>query len=201
MNGDKVPVMLNGKPVNRESFQAWRELEIDEKAKEAQADEIALKVRLLLDASGRKGNHLRRRTYHLLRSLLEEMRREAGISEIEIRDEARGAARIGTFTATREELDEMIGQAPAYQAAREKLPAKGLIHVVDEIFQTWGDLPEDLMPEVLDSVTNEGTIYRLLAGDAWLPVYCENYDAKGYGSDARGKNLKRKIGKPIKVTS
>jgi plasmid maintenance system antidote protein VapI len=199
MNGDKEPMMLNGKPVNQESFKAWQELEIDAEAKEAQAGELSLKVRLLLDASDSRGNHLRRRTYHLLRSLLEEMRKEAGVSMSEIHEAARGAAKLGTFTATREELDGMIGQAPAYQAMRSRLPAKGLIQVVEETFPTWADLPEDLLPEVLDSVNSQGRIYRLQAGDAWFPVYCEKVEAKGKGSEARGKKLQRKKGRPIKV--
>ncbi len=201
MRGDKVPLMLNGKPVNRESFHAWQELEIEEESKESQALELALKARLLLNAAGSKGAHHRRRAYHLLRSLLEEMRKTSGISMAEIHAEA---GKLGVkrrpFSATREELDKKLGLAPAYQSARHKLPAAGKIEVIEEVFSTWAeDLPPELMPEVLDRHSALIRFYSIQAGDSWIPVYGFDLDFQGKASTARGDKLRRKIGKPIKV--
>lgn len=203
MRGDKMPLMLNGKPVNRESYQAWKDLEISQEAKESQALELGLKVRLLLNASGEKGAHLRRRTYHLLRSLLEDMKETAGISMTEIHAEA---AKLGVkrrpFIATRKELDEMLGRAPSYQAARNRLPATGSIQVIEETFPTWAeDLQQDLMPEVLDSQSDTMRAFFLEAGDSWIPVYEIKGDIKGHGTDTQAKKIRRKVGKPIKATS
>lgn len=200
MRGDKVPLMLNGKPVNRESYQAWKDLEISEEAKESQALELSLKVSLLLNASGVKGAHLRRRTYHLLRSLIEEMKETAGISMTEIHAEA---AKLGVkrrpFTATREKLDEMLGQVPSYQAARKRLPATGSIQVIEETFPTWAEaIPPELMPEVLDSQSAMMESFLLEAGDSWIPVLRIGFEVKGHGTDAQAKKIRRKIGKPIK---
>jgi hypothetical protein len=200
MRGDKMPLMLNGKPVNLESYQAWKNHEISQEAKESQALELGLKMRLLLNASGEKGAHLRRRTYHLLRSLLEEMKESAGISMTEIHAEA---AKLGVkrrpFTATREELDEMLGKAPSYQAARNRLPATGAIQVIEETFPTWAEaLQQDLIPGVLDSQSATMKAYFLEAGDSWIPVIEIKGEAKGLGTDVQAKKIRRKIGKPIK---
>lgn len=200
MRGDKMPLMLNGKPVNLESYHAWKNHEISQEAKESQALELGLKMRLLLNASGEKGAHLRRRTYHLLRSLLEEMKESAGISMTEIHAEA---AKLGVkrrpFTATREELDEMLGKAPSYQAARNRLPATGAIQVIEETFPTWAEaLQQDLIPGVLDSQSATMKAYFLEAGDSWIPVIEIKGEAKGLGTDVQAKKIRRKIGKPIK---
>jgi transcriptional regulator with XRE-family HTH domain len=198
MAGDLVPLMLNGEPANNKSFQAWQSLEINQEAQGAQEEEIAMKAILLLKASGQKGHHLRRRTYHLLRSLLEEMRTAAGLSMTEIHEAARKRATINTFTATRKELDEKLGKAPSYQAVRNKLPAKGTIQVIEEIFPTWGDFPRELMPEVVDSFKTEANLYRLQAGGEWLSVPAFHFAFKGKASNSRAKKIFRKSGKATK---
>lgn len=201
MQGDTMPVMLNGKPVNRESFQNWQELEISEDSKESQALELALKTRLLLNATSKKGSHHRRRTYHLLRLLLEEIRETAGISMTEIHAEAANlGVRRRPFTETRNKLDEMLGKNPAYQAARDKLPARGKIQVVEEIVSTWAEaLPPELMPEVLDSQSDTIRFYSINAGDSWFPVYEIKGHFTGPVSDAQANNIRRKKRKPVRL--
>ena len=199
LRGDTVPVMLNGKKLNRGSFEAWRGLEIPEESKQAQPEEIGWMSALLLEAAGAKGNHLRRRTYHLLRGLLEEMRIEAGISMAEIHEQAMKGAQFSTHQATRDQLDDAIGNSPMYQAIRSKLPAKGLIEVAQDAFQTWCDPSAfaSILPEVPDSMEVTRVIYRLKIGEQWHPVIVDQFSGRGTGSPGRARKLKKSIGKYI----
>ena len=199
MNGDAWPVMLNGKPFTKEGFNSWQGLEIAEETKQAQVNEIGWMSALLLEAAGSMGNHHRRRTYHLLRGMLEEIRKDVGISMAVIHEVARMGAKLTTYQATRDQLEEAIGNSPMYQAIREKLPTKGSIQVVQEAFQTWCDasILETITPEVPDSMEVTRVIYRLKIGDQWLPVIADQFSGRGIGSPGRARKLKKSIGKPI----
>ena len=199
LRGDTVPVMLNGKKLNRGSFEAWRGLEIPEESKQAQPEEIGWMSALLLEAAGAKGNHLRRRTYHLLRGLLEDLRIEAGISMAEIHEQAMKGAQFSTHQATRDQLDDAIGNSPMYQAIRSKLPAKGLIEVAQDAFQTWCDPSAfaSILPEVPDSMEVTRVIYRFKIGEQWHPVIVDQFSGRGTGSPGRARKLKKSIGKSI----
>lgn len=199
MKGDAWPVMLNGKPFTKEGFNSWQRLEIEEGTKKAQVNEIGWMSALLLEAAGAKGNHLRRRTYHLLRGLLEEIRQETGISIAEIHEAARMGAELKTLRASRDQLDEAIGKSPMYQAIRDAIPAKGSIQVVQEAFQTWCDSSDfaSIIAEVPDCMEVTRVIYRLKIGDQWHPVIVDQFRGQGTGSPNRAKELEGLVGKTI----
>ena len=203
MNGDAWPVMLNGKPFTKEGFNSWQGLEIAEETKQAQVNEIGWMSALLLEAAGAKGNHLRRRTYHLLRALSDEIRKEAGISMAEIHEAARleasMEAELTTLQATRDQLDQSIGNSPMYQAIRGALPAKGSIQVFQEAFHTWCDPSSfaSFLPEVPDCMEVTRVIYRLKIGGQWHPVIVDQFSGRGTGSPGRGRKLEKSIGKAI----
>jgi len=199
MRGDNPPVMLNGKKITREFFTTWKNLPVSDESKVNQTNEIGFMSALLLEAAGAKGDHLRRRTYHLLRSLLEEMRKSSGISMAEIHEAGRSGADIKTYNATRDQLDEAIGMAPHYQAIRDSLSARGSIQVVQEAFQTWCDPSAfaSILPEVPDSMEVTRVIYRLKIGEQWHPVIADQFSGRGASSPQRARKLKKSIGKPI----
>jgi hypothetical protein len=199
LNGDAWPVMLNGKPFTKEGFNSWQGLEIAEETKQAQVNEIGWMSALLLEAAGAKGNYLRRRTFHLLRGVLEEIRQETGISISEIHEAARMGAKLTTYQVSRDQLDDAIGKSPMYQAIRERLPANGFIQVVQEAFQTWCDasILETITPEVPDSMEVTRVIYRLQVGEQWLPVIADQFSGRGIGSNQKASKLKKMIGKAI----
>ena len=162
MKGESPPVMLNGGPISRELFELWKITPVSEESRKNQLEELSLMTKILLEATGERP-HFRRRTYHLLRSLLEEMRKSSGISEAEINQ---AAAKIGTeltsYETTRKKLDQAdLGRAPEYLAIRECLSAKGPIEVIQEAFFTWGE-EELINPNlVLDSRRSLRVTYRL----------------------------------------
>ena len=164
MRGENPPVMLNGEKISREFFNAWKERPVSDENKRNQVNEIGFMSALLLEAAGAKGDHLRRRTYHLLRSLLEEMRKSSGLSMGEINETARMGASLTSSQVTRDQLDIAIGKAPAYQTIRSSLPVKGLIPVITEAFQTWCDMSSfsHLLPEVPDNMEITRVMYLSL---------------------------------------
>jgi hypothetical protein len=199
MKGDAWPVMLNDKHFTLEGFTNWRNHTISEEARVAQPQEIAMMSELLLEAAGKKGESVRRRAYHLLRETLEEIRKSSGISMAEIHEQAMKEAQFSTYQATRDQLDQAIGQAPAYQAIRGKLPAEGLIEVAQDAFQTWCDLSvfDSILPEVPDCMEVTRVIYRLKIGEQWHPVIADQFSGRGTSSPGRGRKLEKSIGKAI----
>jgi transcriptional regulator with XRE-family HTH domain len=199
MKGDAWPVMLNDKHFTLEGFTNWRNHAISEESRIAQTQEIAMMSELLLETAGKKGASVRRRAYHLLRETLEEIRKSSGISMAEIHEQAMKGAQFSTHQATRDQLDQAIGQAPAYQAIRGKLPVEGLIEVAQDAFQTWCDLSafDSILPEVPDCMEVTRVIYRLKIGEHWHTVIADQFSGRGVGSNQRASKLKRSIGKAI----
>ena len=199
MRGENPPVMLNGEKISREFFNAWKERPVSDENKRNQVNEIGFMSALLLEAAGAKGDHFRRRTYHLLRALLEEMRKSSGISMAEINETARLGAKLTSYQATRKDLDQEIGQSPIYLAIRDSIPARGSIQVVHEAFQTWCDPAPfaHLLPEVPDKLEVTRNIYRLQIGDQWHPVIADKFSGQGIGSSGRARKQKESIGKFI----
>ena len=117
----------------------------------------------------------------------------------EIHDAARKGAELKTYQATRDKLDQQLGDSPMYQAIRERLPAKGSIQIVQEAFQTWCDISDiaSLLPEVPDGMEVTRFLYRLQIGEEWLPVIVDQFSGRGAGSPQRARKLKKSIGKPI----
>ena len=199
MRGDNPPVMLNGEKITRELFNSWKERPVSEENKRNQVNEIGFMSALLLEAAGAKGDHLRRRTYHLLRSLVEEMRKSSGISMAEINETARIGAKLTSYQATRDQLDQAIGRSPMYQLIRDSIPARKSIAVVEEVFPTWCDPSAfaSILPEVPDSMEVTRVIYRLKIGEQWHPVIVDQFSGRGTGSPGRARKLKKSIGKYI----
>ena len=193
MRGDKPALMLNGGVVSREAFEDWQELPITEETKLDQAGELGFMAALLLEAAGDKGNHLRRRAYHLIRSSLDEIRKAAGISLTEIHEAARPGATFSSLHVTRDQLDEELSDVPAYQAIRASLPVKGTIEVNLEKFPTWCDLDEisRQLPEVIDEARMTRFIYRIKTGETWRGVIRDKREGKGVASLSRHSKIKR----------
>ena len=193
MRGDKPALMLNGSAVSLQAFEDWQDLPINEETKLDQAGELGFMAALLLEAAGAKGNHLRRRTYHLIRSALDEIRKAAGISLTEIHEAARQGATFSSLHATRDQLDEELSDAPAYKAIRSSLPAKGTIEVSLEKFPTWCDLDEAgrRLPEVIDEARMTRFIYRIKTGETWHGVVRDRREGKGVASPSRHLKIKK----------
>lgn len=191
LKGENPPLMLNGKPICQKLLQAWKDKPVSEENKRSQVNEIGFMCALLLEAAGAKGDHLRRRTYHLIRSLIEEVRQSSGISFAEINETARMGASYSEYHATRDQLDEEIGEAPLYQAIRELLPARGVIPVKEEAFPVWCDLAEfaDQLPEVSDRLEVTRRIYRLQIGEQWHLVIKDRLSCGGIISPRRERKL------------
>ena len=193
MRGDKPVMMLNGNAVSREAFEDWQELPIDEETMLDQVGELGFMAALLLEVAGAKGNHLRRRTYHLIRSALDEIRKAAGISLTEIHEAARQGATFSSLHATRDQLDEELSDAPAYKAIRSSLPVNGTIEVNLEKFSTWCDLDEIArqLPEVIDEARMTRFIYRIKTGETWHGVVRDRREGKGVASPSRHLKIKK----------
>ena len=163
MEGVNPPLMINGTQLSAEEFNNWKELPISEEDKRNQIEEIALMGLLLLETAELKGSHERRRTYFLLKGMLEEARIQSGITLTEVHDTARMAAQITTYQTSRDELDRDIGASPVYQSIREQLSSKGQIEVTKEEFSTWPDTStlKEVIPDQTDSMRVERHIYRI----------------------------------------
>ena len=113
--------------------------------------------------------------------------------------EASMEAELTTLQATRDQLDQSIGNSPMYQAIRGALPAKGSIQVFQEAFQTWCDPSSfaSFLPEVPDCMEVTRVIYRLKIGGQWHPVIVDQFSGRGTGSPGRGRKLEKSIGKAI----
>ncbi len=197
MEGVNPPLMINGTQLSAEEFNNWKELPISEEDKRNQIEEIALMGLLLLETAELKGSHERRRTYFLLKGMLEEARIQSGITLTEVHDTARMAAQITTYQTSRDELDRDIGASPVYQSIREQLSSKGQIEVTKEEFSTWPDTStlKEVIPDQTDSMRVERHIYRIRVEGKMYEVRRNRFTGSSPMAVQKAKKMNKAIGK------
>ena len=152
------PVTLGGGPYNRKAFENWQAASRAtwETAHDAEADEMAFRVRTLIEAAGSSFLHVMRRLEHALSQTAS----EAGISMEIIEAAERKRASIDTVQMTVKQLSETVGDSPIWKSCLRSHPRKPTekATVTIERFRHWVS-DEELARMTTGAPTPEGVVY------------------------------------------